>query len=152
MCFSSVLKLHQPGNCIQCSLPLPENSSDLTNSLKMPLKSFTRYYSNKNTKSCHKNIWNNRETMLISISAVMWELNLQYKRTSWLTEQSKTHCPLYWTKTVHPLAHIFHWIHPWLTAFWCFCPPWKEKINRENVLGGGEWRRKTFTQWFRGIV
>lgn len=153
--FSSLLKLHQQGNCIQCSLSLPENSTDSTNSpVEMPLKSCTRYYANKaqkkkDSKSCLKDIRNNHETMLISISAVMWELNLQYKRTSWLTEQSKTHCPLYWTKNVHPLAHIFHWIHPWLTAC-CFLLG--KKINRKNVLGGGEWRRKTFTQWFRGIV
>lgn len=68
--------------------------------------------------------------MVVSIIARL-EQNLQYKRTSWLTKQWQKHYPLYWTKNVRLLSLICHLIHPWLSAFWCFCPPWK------HVLGGG---------------
>lgn len=50
----------------------------------------------------------------------MLELHLQYKRTSRLTKQSKEHYPLYWPKNVQLLSLIFHSIHPWISAFWCF--------------------------------
>lgn len=31
---------------------------------------------------------------------------MQYKRTSWLTKQSKKHYPFYWTKNVQPLSYF----------------------------------------------
>uniref|UniRef100_A0A8D0A9A7 Uncharacterized protein n=1 Tax=Sander lucioperca TaxID=283035 RepID=A0A8D0A9A7_SANLU len=65
----------------------------------------------------------------------MLELHLQYKRTSWLTKQSKKHYPLYWTKNVQLLSLIFHSIHPWLSAFWCFLSS-SEKMSWEEESGG----------------
>lgn len=64
----------------------------------------------------------------------------KFKETSWPTKQSKIHYRLYWTKNVEFLSLIFQPIHPWLSAFWCFV------LLGKNVLGGGERRRKTFTQ------
>ena len=58
---------------------------------------------------------------------------MQYKRTSWLTKQSKKHYPLYWTKNVQPLSHLFHSIHPWLSAFWCFLSSLEKCPGRRRV-------------------
>lgn len=67
------------------------------------------------------------------MKAVILKLNLQYKKTSWLTKQSKKHYPRYWTKNA--LSLIFHSIHPWLSAFWCFVLLGKMSWEEES---GGE--------------
>lgn len=58
---------------------------------------------------------------------------MQYNKIAWLTKQSKKHYPLYWTKNAQLLPRIFHSVHPWLSAFWCFCPSWKKCPGRRRV-------------------
>lgn len=79
----------------------------------------------------------------------MLKQNLQYKKTSRLTEQSKRHYPLYWPKNIQLLSLIFHSIHPWISAFSCFVLLGGKKKTSWEEESAGE---KTCTQWFRGIV
>lgn len=63
----------------------------------------------------------------------------------WLTKQSEKHLLLYWTENIQHLSLIFHSIHPWLWAFWCFVLLGNQKKKRPG-------RRRVEEKDFHSVI